>query len=537
MSNAEPSRGGPGGSASRRAAIAIAVVALFAQLLLVATPGVVLGAVAHRVAEGAELGRPGGSGGGSGGGAGTGSGSSSGSNSSDDKNGASGAGDPDFPDYGAGGYDAVKYLVDVSWDPGSAMLTGHTTIRARALQELRSFSVDLALTASAVRVDSKPASFHKSGFQDLTITPRTPIAAGAVFTATIDYAGRPANIKRGSVAPFTITGDEALVAGEPESSAWWYPSNDHPSDPALFELYAHLPTGWQAISIGRLAGTAASGSAESGGGSSRGAGQTWHWISEKPSATYLTFLAIGHFALHQGVADGRPFVYAVSMRLSAGDRRAAFAQLVRTPAVIKVLETMFGPYPFGEIGGIVPGGRLWFDGLESQTRPVYAASAMTRGDASQLLSHELTHMWFGDNVTVSQWNDIFDNEAWASWGAWTYAELTGGRSAAASFTRLYDRAAPRADFWRISLLDPGPDHLFDVVYYRGPMALQALRNRMGDQAFLAMARSWAQRPGARSLAEWMVQAQSFTSVDLAPFFRAWIIAPTAPARTSANGFS
>ena len=513
----------------------IAVVVLFAQLLLVATPGVVLGVVAHRVADGAGLGKTGGPGGG-------GRGSGSGSNSGNDQNGASGAGDPDFPDYGAGGYDAVKYLVDVSWDPVSATLTGHTTIRAQALQELRSFSVDLALSASAVQVDGEPATFGKSGFQDLTITPRTPIAAGAVFTATIDYAGRPASIKRGSIAPFTITGDEALVAGEPESSAWWYPANDHPSDPALFELYAHVPAGWQAISIGRLAeaatsGGEASGGAEPGGGASGGTGQTWHWISEKPTATYLNFLAIGHFALQQGVADGRPFVYAVSMRLSAANRRAAFAQLVRTPAVIKVLETMFGPYPFGEIGGVVPGGRLWFDGLESQTRPVYAASAMTRGDASQLLSHELTHMWFGDNVTVSQWNDIFDNEAWASWGAWAYAERTGGRTAEASFTRLYDRAAPRTDFWRISLLDPGPDHLFDVVYYRGPMALQALRNRMGDQAFVTMARSWAQRPGERSLEEWMVQAQSFTSVDLAPFFRAWIIAPTAPARVPANGFS
>ena len=36
--------------------------------------------------------------------------------------------------------------------------------------------------------------------------------------------------------------------------------------------------------------------------------------------------------------------------------------------------------------------------------------------------------------------------------------------------------------------------------------------------------------------DWMAAAQSYTTVDLGPFFRAWIYSPTAPARTAANGF-
>ena len=31
-------------------------------------------------------------------------------------------------------------------------------------------------------------------------------------------------------------------------------------------------------------------------------------------------------------------------------------------------------------------------------------------------------MWFGNNVTVRQWNDIFINEAYASWAQWGYTE-------------------------------------------------------------------------------------------------------------------
>ncbi len=530
MSNADrpvwvgsrPPRNGAGvsGAGARRAGLVVAVVLLVAQLVLVAAPGVVVSVIARRAADGDTSGGSGNSGG---------SGSSGGGQRSTTA-GSNGAGDPYFTDYGAGGYDALKYVVSVRWDPDSETLSGYTTIQARALQRLTSFSFDLALTASEAQVDDTPAAVRKSGFQDLVITPAQPIEAGAVFTTRIAYSGQPASIRRGSIAPFSVTKDEALVAGEPESSAWWYPANDHPSDPALFETYVRVPVGWQAVSIGRLAGT----STTPAGGPD--AFSTWHWISDRPSATYLSFLAVGHFELQQGTAGGRPFVYAVSSELSAADRRAAFAQLQRTPAVIGVLESMFGTYPFDAIGGIVPAGRLAFDGLEAQTRPVYAASAMTDGDASQLLSHELSHMWFGDNVTVSAWNDIFDNEAWASFGAWAYAERTGGRSAEESFRYDYDQLANRPKFWRISLLDPGAEHLFDVVYYRGPMALQALRNRMGDQAFFAMAAGWAQRPGDRSLEEWMVYAQSFTNVDLASFFRAWIIAPTAPQQTAANGF-
>jgi aminopeptidase N len=198
---------------------------------------------------------------------------------------------------------------------------------------------------------------------------------------------------------------------------------------------------------------------------------------------------------------------------------------------------MFGPYPFTELGGIVPAHRLWFGGLETQTRPVYEArSILNRGFEPGLLDHELAHMWFGDNVTVRQWNDIFTTEGYASWAQWGANELTGGRKANDALNRAYDRLKDNDAFWKITMIDPGRSHLFDAVYVRGPMTLQALRNVIGDQAFFSLAKDWAQDPGSRTLEEWMAAAQAHTTIDLGPFFRAWIYSPTAPARTAANGF-
>ena len=84
-----------------------------------------------------------------------------------------------------------------------------------------------------------------------------------------------------------------------------------------------------------------------------------------------------------------------------------------------MLAGLFGPYPFTELGGIVVAADVPFDGLESQTRPVYKARSIVDPKyADELVTHELAHMWFGDNVTVREWNDIFDSEAYASWAAW-----------------------------------------------------------------------------------------------------------------------
>ena len=87
------------------------------------------------------------------------------------------------------------------------------------------------------------------------------------------------------------------------------------------------------------------------------------------------------------------------------------------------------------------------------------------------------------------------------------------------------------------MIDPGRRHLFDAVYVRGPMALQALRNVIGDEAFFRLAREWAQDPGTRQPrgldGHGAVRSPRPTS---SPFFQAWIFAPSAPARTPANGF-
>jgi len=93
---------------------------------------------------------------------------------------------------------------------------------------------------------------------------------------------------------------------------------------------------------------------------------TWRWATSEPLPTYASFLAIGHYELREGEADGHPYVYAASTRFSTGDRAKLFAAMARTPALVKELEAVAGPYPYSEIGGFVPHTPLWFAGLETR---------------------------------------------------------------------------------------------------------------------------------------------------------------------------
>ena len=95
--------------------------------------------------------------------------------------------------------------------------------------------------------------------------------------------------------------------------------------------------------------------------------------------------------------------------------------------------------------------------------------------------------------------------------------------------------AEQQEFWAPSLSNPGADHLFERVYDRGPTAVQAVRVRMGDEAFFSMLKAWAQQSGSRSLEQFRQHADAATPEDLTGFFTAWLDGTTRPEATKDNG--
>ena len=104
----------------------------------------------------------------------------------------------------------------------------------------------------------------------------------------------------------------------------------------------------------------------------------------------------------------------------------AEAALARQPEIIDFLDDLFGPYPFGEAGGIVDNDPGIGFALENQTRPIYAQSWFTQpGNNTFVVVHELAHQWVGNDLALEAWQHIWLNEGFASYMEWLWSEHEG----------------------------------------------------------------------------------------------------------------
>ncbi|MGH3988176.1 MAG: M1 family metallopeptidase [Pseudonocardiaceae bacterium] len=437
--------------------------------------------------------------------------------------GADGIGDPYFPRAGNGGYDVTGYDIQIRYDPATDRLEGDTTITARATESLSRFNLDLRLAASAVTVDDQPAEIRQIG-GELQVTPAQPVRAGQPMVVRVDYAGVPSDITDGDGAAeaWVRTADGAVAVGEPESAAWWYPSNDHPSDKATVAVTATVPAGVEAISNGALLG---------GPEPVEPGWEKWRWQATEPMTTYLAFVAIGQYDIVRRDTPYGPYLAAYAQGLDPDIAAAARASVERTPEITGFLTEIFGPYPFSNLGGVVPDAPTMGFALENQTRPVYGPVFFGSGADIEVVVHELAHQWFGNSVSMRQWRDIWLNEGFATYAEWLYAERTGGASAQQTAALRYARLPADADFWRIPPGDPGAARVLDgPVYSRGAMALQALRVAVGDEDFFTALRTWAteRRDGNGSVADFLAVVERVSGEQVDDVAQAWLFKPTKP---------
>ena len=440
--------------------------------------------------------------------------------------GATGIGDPYWPLDGNGGIDVRSYAVDNRYAFASKRLEGRTTVRLVATSDLASFSLDFLLEVDKVTVDGTRAAHATSdGGHELRITPATPLAAGTEHTVVVTYDDHPASYAYAGDNNWLASKREVVTMNEPHMAPWWFPSNDHPLDKAIVDVRITVPHGREVISNGELKG--------------RKVGKrstTWHWRADEPMVPYLAFFAAGDFTIARGKHHGLPWLVAVSQGLSDGDERASMRLMKKTPVVIAGLEKDLGDYPFSVVGGLTTSLNPGF-ALENQTRPTYPAVG---GSYTTLVVHELAHQWFGDDISVQGWRDIWLNEGFASFMEWRWDETHGGRPGSAILRSYYDSVSVQSEFWTVTVADPGADKVFDnAIYTRGAMTLQALRNRVGDAVFWKVIRTWIreQRGGNGATEEFEEVAARVSGQDLTGFFTAWLRTPSKPARTPDNGLA
>ncbi|MFG2478472.1 M1 family metallopeptidase [Streptomyces fagopyri] len=437
--------------------------------------------------------------------------------SSAPKPGADGIGDPYFPQLGNGGFDARHYDLDVAYNPDTDRLDGRTTLTARATQNLSSFDLDLQkLEVTKVEVNGRRADFTRAG-DEIRVTPRGTLSKGRTFTVTVTYGGVPEALNGpivfGSDYGWMKTADGVFVACEPNAASTWFPSSDHPSDKATYDIRIKAPKGLTGVSNGRLISTY-----------DKGASTVTHWRESRPMATYLATATIGKFDVKSGrTPAGTPIYVAIDPVLANSNSVDVYAV---TAAATDYWSQIFGPYPFEETGAIVDDMPEAGFSLEVQSKPAYSA---VRSEST--IVHELAHQWFGDSVSVERWKDIWLNEGFATYAQWLWSEHQGVRSAHDSFLAGYGSRPADSSFWQTVVADPQRDTMFaSAVYQRGAMTLQMLRERIGDTAFFKLLPAWTKlhRYGNANTADFIRLAEKISGRQLDDLFQTWLFTPGKP---------
>ena len=318
-----------------------------------------------------------------------------------------------------------SYELALQGDPAAASYQGVVTIAVdlkKASDHLWLHGKDLRVT----RVTLSDAHGHAYSGRYREAVPQAGIARvdfGEVIepqrvTLTIAFSAAYNATLQGYYKVVFAGRAYAMTQMEPISARLAFPCFDEPGFKAPLTLSLTIPDTDRAV-----ANTAAARVTKDAGG-----WQTITFAPTKPLPTYLYAWAAGPWDIVQGPTipptRWRPEPVAVHGIATHGNGPKMQRALAMVPGIIEAEEKYYGfGYPFGKIGlaalpdfsagamenaGLVTY-RDWLLLLDRNSSPQAVRSTFN------VEAHELAHQWTGDTVTLHWWNDIWLNEAYATW--------------------------------------------------------------------------------------------------------------------------
>ena len=421
--------------------------------------------------------------------------------------------------------DVTYYKLNLGLNYSPRNLKGEVTIIAKSkISNLSQIVIDLrnTLVTDSIKIADKKVAFTHQNDQ-IKISLDKSYNENQAINLTIFYHGATTYSGLGSFifGNHNVNSSDLAIwsLSEPFGASDWFPCKNAVDDKAdSSDVWITADKYYVSVSNGILQKTL----------DNQDGTRTYQWKNRYPIAQYLISIACSNYAEYKGSFkyDGinempiTHYIYPESLT------NATKTALDKTTFMLDLFSKKFGLYPFiKEKYGHAQFG--WGGGMEHQT----CTSISSFGET--LIAHELTHQWFGDKLTCKNWENIWLNEGFASYGECIYTEATGGKLAYDSYIKSFMNSAKNAK-GTIYVQDVNNiDEIFNSArtYRKGAVVLHQLRGIVGEDKFFKILQNYVASKNAYASVtteDFQVIAEQVYGQSLDYFFKEWIYGENYP---------
>ncbi|MEO9233161.1 MAG: M1 family metallopeptidase [Polyangiaceae bacterium] len=234
---------------------------------------------------------------------------------------------------------------------------------------------------------------------------------------------------------------------------------------------------------------------------------TFTFATTPPLPTYLVAIAVGDF----DVREGRKTPFPIRLITTKGKSGQGTLALETAAALVDRLQTYFGiQYPYQKLDIVaVPdfaAGAMENAGLvtfreELLLLPPDNVGTRAKHIQAAVIAHEFAHQWFGDLVTMPWWDDIWLNEAFATW---MEAKTLDGYEPSYNATldmvrdglsamRTDALSSARAVRQPVATAGEADEAFDDLTYDKGAAVIAMLEDYVGAETFRSGVRAYLRR--------------------------------------------
>lgn len=324
----------------------------------------------------------------------------------------------------------------------------------------------------------------------------------------IDYQGHP---KRGLI--FDKNNDQAYTC---YFTSDWMVCNDSPVDKAILHLDIAVPIDKTCIASGELVNK-----------KEKNNKVLYSYQLNTASPSYTYGFAIGKFNEAEEKRNGVSLKY-YSLNYTSEQIKDIFKE---TPNILSFLEEKSGVKYFQSTYSQVLTGK-YFQEMSgfSTLKDKYGKMVLIDSTETNLISHEMAHQWWGNQITCKGWNHFWLNEGMATFLSAAYNEYRFGKevylSNIESYRKVYEDIKNRGNDRSLVFEDwnnPSKDDR-NLVYFKGAYVIHLLKEKLGDEAFWDAIRLYSTKFLGKTVEtiDFQKAIEESSGLNLNDFFNEWI---------------